>query len=100
MEVVALTPVRVPVAPDAPVEPAIDEILRAFGEAVEIGTQSLLMLASPLAQVAPSSMKESLSERIDGLIRRAPPSLQLAIEPSHPLYAGTCSGVHSSIFAA
>lgn len=91
MRVVALTPVRVPVATEGPVQNAIDDILRAFDEAADIGAETLLMLASPPAVVPPAVMKQVLAERLNALKSRAPAGLQLVIEPLHPMQAAAVS---------
>ncbi|MGH7075449.1 MAG: sugar phosphate isomerase/epimerase family protein [Stellaceae bacterium] len=95
MRVVALTPVRVPVATDGDVQSAMDEILRAFDEATEIGAESLLMLAGPPMTMSPEKMKGVLAERLYALKQRAPSSLQLVIEPLHPIYAATVSPLNT-----
>jgi sugar phosphate isomerase/epimerase len=95
MRVIALTPARVPVAADGSVQSAMDEALRAVDEAAEIGAESLLILAGPPSPATPAAMKQMLSERLEALVRRAPPTLQLVIEPLHPIYAATLSSLNT-----
>jgi sugar phosphate isomerase/epimerase len=91
MGVVALTPVYVPLTVDEAVQSDLDEILRAFEDAATIGAQSVLMLASPPAKLSPSTIKNVLCERLEMLADRAPPQLELVLEPLHPINAATVS---------
>ena len=91
MRVVALTPARVPVGLHGAIQAAMDDVLRAIDDAVAIGAESLLLLASPPVPVPPAMMKQVLSDRLNTIMQRTSSELQLVLEPLHPNAAATAS---------
>lgn len=95
MRVVALTAVRVPTGSGAAADRAMDEIARSFDEAVDIRARSLVMLAGLSDVLAAQSLKSVLVDRLRTVKERAPPGLQLVLEPLHPVFATTLSPLTS-----
>jgi sugar phosphate isomerase/epimerase len=95
MRAIALSSVRIPLAPQLGRQSIADSFHDVLEDAAEIDAASLLVIAGPPAATDGVTTKQLLADRLHILRSLAPAGLKLVLEPLHPMFASTISPLNT-----